>query len=304
VAARSSPGADEAFGGHNTEAWVPYLGATRQEFDSLRELVSSHERYLAGTGIPLVIVDQSEATRREMWELGSLNGPVMLPVHERQQVELEEPDLSLDEIRDSLDQLASSVLVRVQRTSERLFHSECINAILKQWSKAPFVLHFDSDSLILRSGLIDDLVAAYPVREWSSITATGMVVDGVDSTRQQGLRQRAARLLQTGSSTSGQHARRFRLPRLHPYCMLLNRELIQQRQIDFRLLFLDVLEQGWTEDPLCAGRLLGDTGSSLMMQSAYHGLRVGDFPMDRYVSHAGRSSHRPDGKERKSLGWW
>ena len=90
-----------------------------------------------------------------------------------------------------------------------------------------------------------------------------------------------------------------------PYSLLINRELVMARGMDFSLLFLDVLGRGWMDDPAEAGRMLGDTGASLVMQSALAGLRIGDFPMGDYVTHGGRASHRPpENKQLQSPGWW
>jgi hypothetical protein len=75
--------------------------------------------------------------------------------------------------------------------------------------------------------------------------------------------------------------------------------------MDFSLLFLDVLRSGWMDDPAEAGRMLGDTGASLVMQSALAEPRIGDFPMGDYVTNGGRASHRPpENKQLQSLGWW
>jgi hypothetical protein len=64
-----------------------------------------------------------------------------------------------------------------------------------------------------------------------------------------------------------------------------------------------VLEQGQTDDP--ERRIMGDTGASLAVQSAQHGLRVGDFPMANFVRHEGRVSYHPPGHGKLlSIDWW
>ena len=289
----------------DTEAWVPYLGVTLREFGALQQLIESYQRHCAASGVPLVVVDQSEAVRKQLDHPETLDGAPVFRIHERFARTLPSAGPSLSDIRETLDGLEAAGQIRVKRPDTRLFHSQCINRIVEDWSGARFVLLLDSDAVFTATGLFEALGSAYPKSAWETTTAVGSLVDFTEVTRKASWGSRVMqRLGRAESAEPERRARRWRLPRLHPHCLLLHRELIARRQIDFQLLFLDVLEPGWDGDPQRAGRMLGDTGASLVFQTAQLGLRVGNFPMDRYAGHLRSASYEKDDDSRDLYNWW
>jgi hypothetical protein len=289
----------------NTEVWVPYLGVNRGEFIALQHLIESYRSHFAASALPLVVVDQSEAVRKQLEQPETLEGTPVFRIHERMARSVPTPGFELSEIRKTLDELEATGHIRVRRPDARLFHSQCVNRIVNEWSQARFVLLLDSDAFFTAEGLCAALAAAYPEHVWETITAVGSLVDFAEVTRTPRWKQRALQWLGAAAPADPHRfARRWRLPRLHPYCLLLNRELIARKEINFQLLFLDVLEPGWGDDPRRAGRMLGDTGASLVLQSAQLGLRVGDFPMHSYTGHLRSASFAKDETSRDIYEWW
>jgi len=286
------------FDKRNTEVFVLYLGLQDEEYRSLQRLLQSYACLYGEEGRRFTVIDYSSAVNREIEELCGSSDNRVFKIHPRFKVTV--PQQEVDEVRVGyyLKEMQDEYeWLQVIRPEERLFHSEGLNRIISEWAEEEFVLVLDSDVEFIKSNYFQDIEEEFSAQGCSELAAIGMFKHGwvkercvSQDVRSRGIIRKVWRRVSRKRAVAADVKRLDRsqwygtFPRLHPGLLLLNRKLLLDTGVVFRLLFLSVVR---TEGGVVVeNKMMGDCGASIVLFAALHGLKIGEINPHKWVRHS------------------
>lgn len=298
---------------YDFEFYTFFTGLKQKELTALRELLQSFPYY---DSHKVNVIDQSQAVKTYL-ESGAQK------LYTSWRSYLVEPERDLDEA--ACEKLFSDYANSVNRIvqTERFFHGQGIDRVMKYYSSSPYVIVMDSDIVFTADHYLSDMMSLCDRYGLDELAAVGMLYQKrpfhLTLSREVHpsfhIKFMASRneqidwwhILKTAfnhviNKDLKQKPVNYlgRFPQMHPALLMINREIFVRHDMTFHNLCLDVLDI--IDGHETKHKILGDNGASFLYQCALAGKQIISIDFGEYIVHRARVAVTD--KNAKSWSWF